>query len=67
VVEEELKQRLTKQEELLEKIYLSTEKTRRYFLWTLIASLVIFVLPFVGLLFIIPQFLDIYDSISSGF
>jgi len=67
VVEEELKQRLTKQEELLEKIYLSTEKTRRYFLWTLIASLVIFVLPFVGLLFIIPQFLDLYDSISSGF
>ena len=66
-MEEELKQRLTKQEELLEKIYLSTEKTRRYFLWTLIASLVIFVLPFVGLLFIIPQFLDIYDSISSGF
>jgi len=66
-VEEELKQRLTKQEELLEKIYLSTEKTRRYFLWTLIASLVIFVLPFVGLLFIIPQFLDLYDSISSGF
>lgn len=66
-MEEELKQRLTKQEELLEKIYLSTEKTRRYFLWTLIASLVIFVLPFVGLLFIIPQFLDLYDSISSGF
>lgn len=60
--EEEIKKRLDRQDELLEKIYKSTERTRKYFLWTMIISIVFFILPLIGLLFVIPQFLNIYLS-----
>jgi uncharacterized protein YqhQ len=36
----------------------SAEKTRKYFLWTIIASVVVFVLPLIGLIFVIPYFLS---------
>ncbi len=43
-------------------IYISTEKTRKYFLWTMIISIALFVLPLIGLLFAIPSFLSTYSS-----
>jgi hypothetical protein len=65
-MEEETRKRFEEQEELLNKVYVSVEKTRKYFLWTLISSLVVFVLPLIGLLFAIPRFLDIYTSGLEG-
>lgn len=52
------------QDEKLERIYQSVEKTRRYFLWTLIATLVTFFLPLIGLAFAIPFFLN---SLSTAY
>lgn len=60
--DQELKDRLKGLEEKVEKVFVSAEKTRKYFLWTLIISLVAFVLPLVGLLFAIPSFLSSYSS-----
>ncbi len=65
-MEEEIKKRLDAQDELLGKIYKSAEKTRRYFLWTLIISLVVFFLPLMGLAFILPKFLGAYTSALGG-
>ena len=53
----ELSQKLQAQDEKLERIYQSVEKTRRYFLWTLIGTVAMFVLPLIGLLFAVPFFL----------
>ncbi len=66
-MEEEIKRRLDVQGELLEKIYISTEKTRKYFLWTLIVSLIVFILPLIGLVFVLPSFLSMYTSTLGGF
>lgn len=55
---DEVVKKLREQEAKLEAIFRSVEKTRRYFLLTLILSVVFFVLPLIGLLFIIPQFLS---------
>ncbi len=66
-MEEETKKRLDMQDELLLKIYTSVEKTRKYFLWTLITSLVVFILPLVGMIFVIPKFLSVYTSNLQGF
>lgn len=41
-------------------IYESVEKTRKYFFWTMVITLVIIVLPLIGLLFAIPSFLSNY-------
>jgi len=67
IMEEETKKRLDAQDELLEKIYISVEKTRKYFLWTLIISLVVFILPLIGLVFILPKFLNAYTRALGGF
>ena len=42
----------------LDEIYTSVEKTRKYFLWTLIANVAFFVLPLVVFLFILPTILS---------
>jgi uncharacterized protein YqhQ len=59
-MEPNIEARFTELEEKIEKIYVSVEKTRKYFLWTLIASVVFFVLPLIGIAFVIPMFLTNY-------
>ena len=59
-MDQETSQRLSVLEEKIEKIFVSVEKTRKYFLWTLIISVVLVVLPAIGLLFAVPAFLTNY-------
>ena len=40
----------------------SIDKLKRIFLWILVISIVMFVLPLIGLMFVIPQFLSIYTG-----
>ena len=56
----EFSQRFALLEERVEKIYISVEKTRKYFLWTLIISVALFILPAIGLAFAIPAFMTNY-------
>ncbi|MBA3789154.1 hypothetical protein H0X32_02020 [Patescibacteria group bacterium] len=59
-MEPELSARLAALEDKVQKILVSVEKTRKYFLWTLIISVALVVLPAVGLAFAIPAFLTNY-------
>ena len=61
----ELMQRLDAQDEKLDAIYISVEKTRKYFQWTLIATIVMFVLPLIGIAAIIPWFINTMMSAYS--
>jgi len=61
-MEEEILKKIEMQDKKLEEIYRSVEKTRKYFLWTLIVTLALFILPLIGLLLIIPKFLSIYTN-----
>ncbi len=65
-MEEEILKKFEEQNRKLDRIYDSTEKARKYFLWSLVFNVVIFILPLVGLIFIIPWFLKIYDPASYG-
>ncbi len=51
------------QNEKLDKIYISVEKTRKYFLWTMIISVVMIVVPLIGLVVIGPL---VMNSVLSG-
>lgn len=57
-MDQEILNRLQVQEELLQKVFISVEKTRKYFMWTLIISVAVVLLPLVGLVFVIPTFLS---------
>ncbi|MEI7749772.1 MAG: hypothetical protein WCJ25_02110 [Candidatus Moraniibacteriota bacterium] len=54
-MEEDIKSRLDAQDKKLDAIYVSVEKTRKYFLWTLVATIIAFILPIIGIAIILPM------------
>lgn len=66
-MENDIKNRLDEQDDILKNIYQSVEKTRKYFLWTLIITFITLVLPLIALIFIVPKFLNSYISVLGGF
>ena len=65
-MEPSVKDLLEAQGKKIDAIYESVEKTRRYFLIILWITIAMVVLPFIGLIFIIPSFIEIYTSSMSG-
>lgn len=65
-MEENILNKLENQEKKIDEIYKSVEKTRKYFLWTLIISAGAILIPLVGLMIIIPWFLKVISSAYSG-
>ena len=63
---EELSKELREQRIIIEQIYTSVEKTRKYFLWTMIGTIVAFVLPLVAIAIIMPYFVSTYSDILNG-
>ncbi len=59
-MEPDISIRIAALEEKIDKIYVSVEKTRKYFLWTMIVTAALVVLPAIGLVFAIPAFLQNY-------
>jgi len=57
-MEEDIQKQLNEQHELIQKIYISVEKTRKYFMWTLIISVIFFVLPLIGIMLLLPAALS---------
>ncbi|MDB4992493.1 MAG: seg [Parcubacteria group bacterium] len=64
-MEPELNQRLTVLEQKVDAMFTSVEKLRKYFLWTGVITLILFILPLIGLLFAIPSFLSSYNQIGN--
>lgn len=61
-----LEKELAAQRELIEKIYASVEKTRKYFLWTMWGTLIVFVAPLILLAFALPSFMNTYSTYLTG-
>lgn len=59
-----IENRLKAIEEKVDKVFISAEKTRKYFLWILVLTVVAFVLPLLGMIIAIPKFLETYNSVS---
>ena len=64
--ENEILEILKENQELMKQTYKSVEKTRKYFLYTAIATVLMFILPLIGLIIIIPVFLDSYLGSLEG-
>ena len=50
----------------IDAIYASVEKTRKYFFWTMIVTVVLFVVPLIGLIFAVPAFMTNYVGSLDG-
>ncbi len=62
-MEEEILKEIRELSQKVDEIGKSAEATRKYLLWTLIGSVLVFVLPIIGLMVVIPQFLNSYGSV----
>ena len=65
-MEPEISQKIKDLSDKVDKIFVSVEKTRRYFMWTMIITIAIVILPLIGLVFVVPSFMTNYvGSIQS--
>lgn len=58
--ENEILEVLRENQKIIKQTYKSVEKTRKYFLYTAIVTILMFVLPIIGLIIVIPMFLNTY-------
>ncbi|MCX6731820.1 MAG: hypothetical protein NTX55_02420 [Candidatus Parcubacteria bacterium] len=65
-MEQEILRKIEELEKKVEAVYHSVEKTRKYFLWTLIITAVVIILPLIAMLFVVPQFLNNYNPTNLG-
>jgi len=49
-----------------DKAYHAAEATRKYLFWTGVITIALVVLPIIGLMFVIPQFLSSYTTSLGG-
>ena len=62
-MDQEIAAKIEALESKVDAVYRSSEKMRKYFLWTLVITAAVVILPLIGLLFVIPQFISQYSSI----
>lgn len=65
-MEQNIQKKLEEQDEKLEAIFVSVEKTRKYFLVILWVTVAMVVLPAIGLIFAIPSFIKTYTGSLEG-
>lgn len=65
-MEQELLDKLNKIDQKLDETRSLASKTYKLFLWTVIASIVTFVLPLIALAFVIPYFMKTITSSLNG-
>lgn len=65
-MENDVSKRLDAIETKIEAVYQSAEKTRKYFLWTMIVTIAMFVVPLIALIVVVPFFLSSYLGAMEG-
>ena len=65
-MEQEITKRLSELEQKIDAVYISVEKTRKYMLWTGIITILVIVVPLIGLMFVLPSFMQNYVGSLSG-
>jgi len=65
-MDQELKTQIAELDKKIDAIHISVEKTRKYFLYTFWITVILFVLPLIGLIFVIPSFISTYTQTLNG-
>ena len=66
MIDPELSAKLDEISEKAERACRAAEAARRYLFWTGVITIVVIVVPLIGLAFAIPQFLDSYTTSLTG-
>lgn len=66
MIDPELAARLDALDAKVNAAYMAAESARKHLFWGSVVTVVLFVLPLIGLAFVIPQFLSSYSTSLSG-
>ena len=66
-MDQDIATKLAEQDKKLDAIFRSTERTRKIFTWTLWITVIMIVLPLIGLVFIIPVFINTLSTSGLSF
>ena len=66
-MEQDIKQKLDELEAKLEEVRRTVVMIKKIFIWTMVITVAMFVLPLIGLAFIIPQIFSTYQELGGGF
>jgi hypothetical protein len=66
MIDPELAARLDEIAAKADAAYHASEKVRTYLFWTGVVTIALIVLPFIGLMFAVPQFLSSYTETLNG-
>ncbi|MDQ3076967.1 MAG: hypothetical protein M3Q63_02880 [bacterium] len=61
-MESDILKKLEEQQIQINNIFKSVEKTRKYFLWTFIITIALFILPLIGVIIVLPTFISTYTE-----
>ena len=61
-MDQDLEKRLTALEQKVDATYKAAHKTHMYMKWTAIITIALIVLPLIGLVFVIPQYLSTLNA-----
>lgn len=64
-MEQDLKQKLDEMDQKIEETRRAVIVIKKIFIWAMVLAVVSFVLPLIGLAFVIPQFLSVYQGIGA--
>jgi len=65
-MEQDMQKKLDEQTAKLDAIFVSVEKTRKYFLVTLWISVLVIILPLIGLIIVVPFFISTFSQTYKG-
>jgi type IV secretory pathway component VirB8 len=65
-MDQELLNKFEQQEKKIDAIYVSVEKTRKYFQWTLIITVLTIVLPIIAIIILLPWIMGTFSAAYSG-
>ena len=66
MIDPELAARLDAIEKKVDDAYKASESSRKYLFWTGVVTIALIVLPAIGLVFVIPQFIASYTTNLTG-
>ncbi|MEI7480015.1 MAG: hypothetical protein WCJ59_00090 [bacterium] len=65
-MDQQILQKLEEQQKKIDQMYGSLEKMRKYFLWTLVITIAVIVLPLIAMIFVVPSLMSSYSSALIG-
>ncbi len=65
-MDKEVLDKIKEQEKRIEVVEKSVGKIRKYLFWRLIITIIIIVLPIIGISFIIPEIINMFGEISNN-